>query len=196
MQTLLQSLNWVDYVLIAIFVLSVFAGLSRGLFKEIISLCTLVAAFAVATLFANQLAVAFASSSTVQSAVSSATAGSGVDASQPVSYIALGLSFGVLFVATVLVGAIIGAILNMIFQSTILGMGNRLLGGIFGFARGALICLVLIFLVQLTSFGSGNAWVQSQVVTAFQPAVQWVGSHVSPELDKLKEKFGEHQVTQ
>lgn len=182
----MQAMNWVDYVILAIFILSVLAGLFRGLFREIIALCTLIAAFVVATLFASPLATAFTTSDTVQNAVNQASSS---DAAQSVSYVAIGLSFGVLFIATMIVGAIIGLILNMIFQGTVLGIGNRLLGGIFGFFRGFLINLVLIFLVQLTSFSNDPVWTQSQLVAYFQPAVQWLGNTVSPSLANLKEKF-------
>jgi membrane protein required for colicin V production len=185
----MQNLNWIDYIIIAIFALSILSGLFRGLFREIVSLCVLVIAFVVATLFASPVATLFTNSQSVQHVVGQASSSAGLDAATSVSYVAIGLSFGLLFIATVIVGAIVGMIVNWIFQSTVLGIGNRLLGGIFGFFRGFLINLVLIFLVQLTSFSTDETWTQSQLVTAFQPAVQWLGTNVSPDLANLKEKL-------
>lgn len=187
----MQNLNWVDYVVLAIFFFSILAGLARGFVKEVISLITLVAAFVVAVMFTSQLAAAFTNSQTVQDVVSQTTAAVGASTAQPVSYAALGLSFGFLFAATVIVGSIIGSIINLAFQAGVLGIGNRLMGAVFGLCRGFIINLVLIFLVQLTSFSTDSFWTDSKMVTAFQPSVLMVAKVVSPSLENLKDKVGE-----
>lgn len=183
------NFNWVDYVIIAIFLFSILAGFFRGFVKEVISLITLIAAFVVGIMFASPLAAVFTNSASVQHAVNQASSSMGVDAAQTVSYAALGISFGLLFAATVIVGAIIGAIVNIAFQAGILGIGNRLLGGLFGFARGFLISLAVIFVVQMTSVGNQSWWHQSELVVSFQPAVQWLGNIISPSLANIKQKF-------
>lgn len=187
----MSNYNWVDYIFVAIFIFSILVGLSRGFVKEIVSLITLVAAFVIATVFANSLAVAFTHAPSVQNAVDSASNAIGVNTAQPVSYIALAISFGLLFAGTIIIGAILSSILNIAFQVGILGVGNRLFGGVFGFARGFIINLVIIFLVQLTPLANEAWWQQSQLVGEFQPAVQWLASIVSPSLANLKEKFGQ-----
>lgn len=187
----MSNFNWVDYIFLAIFFLSTLAGLARGFVKEIISLITLIAAFIVAIMFSNALATAFTSSPSVQNAMSQATTAIGVNTAQPVSYLALGISFALLFAGTVIAGAIIGSIMNIAFQTGILGLGNRLLGAIFGLCRGFIINLVIIFLVQLTPFSSQQSWQQSHIVASYQPAVIWLGNVVSPSLSNLKTKFGE-----
>lgn len=187
----MANMNWVDYIILAIFFFSMLAGFGRGFVKEVVSLITLIAAFFVASMFANPLAVAFTSSAPVQSAVSQASNAIGVSAAQPVSYLALGISFAVLFALTVIAGSIISYILNIAFQTGILGFGNRVLGGLFGLCRGFLVNLVIIFVIQLTPMGNHAYWHQSQLVTAFQPAVQWLGNVVSPALSGLKAKFGQ-----
>lgn len=183
----MSNLNWVDYIILGIFFLSIVAGFARGFVREVISLITLIAAFVIAIMFSNALATMFTSSSSVQNAITQA----GVEASQPVSYLALGISFIVLFVGTILVGTILGYILNIAFQRGVLGIGNRIFGAAFGFVRGFLINLVLIFCVQLTPAGEEPFWHQSQLVVAYQPAVQWLGNIVSPSLANLKTKFDE-----
>lgn len=181
----MHHLNWIDYVIIAILALSTLAGLARGLVKEIISLLTLVAAFVVATSFASPVAEYFSSNASATTP----------DAAQTVSYAALGLSFGVLFLGTVIVGALVGFIINLILKSSVLGIGNRIFGAVFGFARGFLINLVLIFLVQLTSFTNDAAWQESMLLVYFQPSVVWLTANVSPHLESLKEKLtSQHQA--
>lgn len=186
----MSNLNWVDYIILVIFFFSILAGFGRGLVREVISLLTIVAAFVVASMFAGSVADAFTSSASVQTVVSQASASTGVNASQSASYIALGLSFTILFVATIIAGAIIGYFINMAFQAGVLGIGNRLLGGVFGLVRGFIINLVIIFVVQLTPFASQAPWQQSQMVVSFQPAVVWLGGIVSPALANLKQKIG------
>jgi membrane protein required for colicin V production len=186
----MDNLNWIDYIILIIFLFSVLAGFGRGLVKEIISLATLVAAFVVASIFSNALAIKITGSAAVQSAMTEASTAIGTSVAQPASYAALAISFGLLFAGTVIVGSIVSYFVNMAFQVGILGIGNRLLGAVFGAGRGFIINLVFIFIVQLTPMSNQAFWQQSQLVGSFQPAVVWLGNVVSPSLANLKEKFG------
>lgn len=185
----MENFNWVDYIFIGIFILSILTGFGRGLVKEVISLATLIAAFVVAIVFSSQLSVYFTSSAVVQNMVSQTSAAFGISTETAVSYAAIGISFGILFSATAIAGSIIGSIINSLFQVGLLGIGNRLLGGVFGFARGLLISLVIVFLVQLTPLAGESYWQQSKLVGKFQPGVVWLGSIVSPALDGIKNRF-------
>ena len=187
----MNNLNWVDYIFVAIFFFTILSGLSRGLVKEVISLITLVAAFVVASMFSHTLAATFTGSPAVQNMVSQVATSTGVNAAQPVSLVTIGICFGLLFAGTVVVGSIISSILNIAFQAGMLGVGNRLLGGAFGFGKAFLITLVIIFVVQLTPFGSQPSWRESQFVAQSQPAVQWLGNIVSPSIAGLKDKMGQ-----
>jgi hypothetical protein len=50
--------------------------------------------------------------------------------------------------------------------------------------------MVIVFLVQLTSYAQQDWWKKSRYVPLFQPAVVWLGSFVSPTLENLKSTFG------
>ena len=184
----MANFNWVDYVWITIFVFSTLAGFGRGFVKEIVSLATIIAAFIVATMFSEQLAAHFTSSAAVQNVVSESSQAIGMNTSQPVSYAAIGVAFGLLFIGTMIAGAMVGFFLNMAFSIGILGIGNRILGAAFGCARGAILVLVIIFCVQLTSAGTSSWWRGSQIVKEYQPAVAWLGNLVSPHLADLKQR--------
>lgn len=177
---MLSSFNWVDYIILGIFLASTLLGLTRGFVKEIISLIALIAAFVLAMMFANPLAAMLSHS---------AANATGANAEPTVSYIALAVAYLIIFVGTILVGGIVNLIFNIAIKSGGLGFGNRLLGAAFGFARGFIFNLVLIFLVQLTSSGTEGAWHDSQLVNKLQPAVNWMSSKVSPTLANLKEKY-------
>jgi membrane protein required for colicin V production len=187
----MSSLNWVDNVILFVFFMSVVAGLMRGLVKEVISLLTWLAAFVVAVLFSSKLAGIFTSSHQVQSMISGATSSIGINTAQPVSVLSLGLSFVLLFVGTLIVGSIINSMTSKAVERTGISFSNRLLGSVFGLGRGFLIALVGIFVVQLSPIQQESYWSQSQFVTAFQPAVQWLGGIVQPGFDSLKSKVSD-----
>jgi membrane protein required for colicin V production len=176
------AFNWIDCVMLAIIAFSLLAGLARGLVKEIIALIGLIAAFVVASLFSSPLADSLANTSSVQHALNHAANNTTGHPPQ----IAIGLSFALLFIGTIIVFSLISFILNLLIQSSFLSAGNRLLGAVFGLIRGGLIDLAIIFLVQLTSYGQGEAWQKSQMVQLFQPAVTSLGALVSPSLAKLE----------
>jgi len=186
----MADLNWVDYIILAIFFFSILAGFGRGFVREIIGLITLFASFIIAAIFSNQLAMRFTHSAGVQHAVNQASSTIGVDTSQPVSYMAIGISYTLLFAGTYIVGSLIGYFMNMAFQWGVLGLANRFFGAVFGAIRGFILNLVLIFLVQLTPVSTQAAWQHSQLVVAFQPAVLWLANIVSPSLANLKERMG------
>lgn len=187
----MEGFNWVDYIFLAICFISILAGFTRGLVRELLSLIILIAAFAIAATFANQLAVHFTSSESVQHVVNQTTNAIGTSTEQPVSYAAIGISFAVLFLGTVIIGCLIGFFVNVILQTSVLGIGNRLLGAVFGLGRGLIISLVIIFLIELTPMHSEEWWQNSQIVQKSKPTVVWLGKVVSPSLDDLKSRFEE-----
>jgi membrane protein required for colicin V production len=184
------GLNIIDILILILVFVSVIIGFSRGLISEVLSLATLIAAFAIAIMFTNPLAAYFSGTSTMQGVVSQTSGAIGANTAQPISYLTIGFSFGLLFVVTLIIGTLAKMILNLMFQTGILGFGNRVLGGGFGFVRGILLTLVIIFLVQLSPMAAQSWWQQSTYVRDFQPGVVWLGSIVSPALENLKSTFG------
>ena len=185
----MNAYNWVDYIILGIFFASVLAGLARGAAKEIMSLLSWIAAFVVATLFCHRLAAFFTQSPAVQSAIMSASGTA--NPSEQISWLALGGSFVLLFVITLVIGTIFGHLISSAVDSS-LGLMNRLLGAGFGLARGFLVNLILIFLVQLVpNVQQETWWAQSSLVRAYQPAVQSLAGFIQPSLDAIKSKAGQ-----
>lgn len=185
-------LNWVDYALLAVFFISILGGLVRGGVREIISLCTWIAAFIIAGLFAKPLALAFSSSESVQATISSAaTSPIAETTANQVSMFALGISFLVLFLVTILVGSLIGYFANRIVEGAGISFFNRFLGAIFGFVRGYLFVLLIVFIVQLSPISQQTYWTNSSLVKSFQPAAEWLGNKVQPGIESLKSRVGQ-----
>lgn len=184
----MDNFNGVDYFFLGIFMFSTLAGFTRGFIKEIISLLSLAAAIVIGAVFSHPLALSFTSSPGVQSVVTQASGTINMDVSQPVSYIAVGISFGILFAVTLIIGSIVGFILNLVVSFGALGLGNRILGALFGLGRGFLINLVIIFMIQLTSIGGLPGWNSSQVVLAYQSYVASFAAIVIPGFIGIKDK--------
>ncbi len=180
----MESINFVDIIILLIFLISIIIGFGRGLISEVLSIIILIAAFAVAIYFTTPLANYFTNLEYVKHAVSQSSS-----TPQPASYIAIAISFALLFIATIIVGAILKALLNLVVTGSVLGIGNRILGGIFGLVRGFLIIVFIIFLVQLSPLSNEQWWQQSKFVPQFQPAIAWLTNIVSPTLSNFKEKF-------
>lgn len=187
----MEHLNWVDYIIVFIFGFSVISGFARGFVREMISLLVVVVAFVAATIYAHPLALSFTSSAVVQNVVSTANSATGVNASQPVSYLAIGISYGLVFAGVYIIGSVIGFIVNLLFSFGAIGFINRILGAGFGAVRGFIITLVVIFMVQLTAANEQPWWKQSSLVPQFQPYVNELSTYVAPGLETIRQKAGD-----
>ena len=178
----LNNFNWLDYVFVGIYVVFIFHSLWRGFVKEIISILAWVTGFFLGFTYAPSLAALFSKSA------DAATAGS--SAISPSTF-AVGLSFVLLLVGALLVGAIINYFLGFVIEASGLGIFNRLLGGVLGFAKAFIIEVAIVFLVQTTSYADAPDWKQSEMVNAYQPAIILLENKFGSQLDDLKEKVGE-----
>ena len=140
------SFNYFDYLLLIILLLSVLVGIWRGFVKEALSFFIWIMAFVLAFLFSSKLANFL--SHYIQS-----------DTEANI------LSFFAIFLLVLIIGKLLAALINK-FLDRLCGVSlvNRLVGGCFGFARGVLIILVLIYLVALSPWQSREWFEQSQLV--------------------------------
>jgi len=149
------EMNWVDYTIIAIIVLSVVISLIRGFVREALSLASWVLAFWVGFTFVNDLTPLLADK---------------ID-SVPVR---TGLAFFALFVATLIISALISYLIIQIMEKTGLSGTDRLLGTLFGFGRGALIVALLLLLANFAAMQESGWWHNSVLVPYFQPLITWL----------------------
>jgi membrane protein required for colicin V production len=154
-------LNWIDYVILAVLFISVLIGLARGLISEVLSLVIWVAAFWLAWLFGPVVARYFEGS-----------------VSLPSARIAIG--YGVCFIAVLLIGAVIRFLISRLVSITGLGGLDRLLGMLFGFARGVLLVSGVVFLLGFTSLPNEPLWRESAILPQFAAPAAWLGQQVPP----------------
>ena len=135
-------LNMVDYILLAVVILSLVLGLMRGFVREIIAIITWVVAVALMMFMAPLWAHYF----------------SGVSANHTVQ---LYCTYGAILIVVWIVGAIVGKIVSRMVDYSSLMLVNHALGAVFGAVRGVVICVFLALVVLLTSFANNPLWVQS-----------------------------------
>ncbi|MGD8346826.1 MAG: CvpA family protein [Lysobacterales bacterium] len=145
---------WTDYAIIALIGLSVLVGVFRGFIKEVFSLFVWAAAFLVAYHFSGDVAQLMEQAVTLPSA-------------------RLAMGFAGLFIAVLLVGGLINYLLGKLVQSTGLSGTDRLLGGVFGAARGLALVVVLLLVSGFTPIPADPWWKESATIERLMPLVEW-----------------------
>lgn len=149
-----MSFSWVDWAIIAVILVSGLISLRRGFIKEALSLVIWIVAGAIAWLFGGALAEHLGSYIETPSARTIAAC-------------------AILFVATLLVGALISFLFGELVRATGLTGTDRLLGMVFGVARGALLVVVLVGLLSLAPVQQDNWWRESSLVPHFLLVADW-----------------------
>lgn len=157
---------WPDYAIIAIIAASVLVGALRGFIKEVFSLAVWAAAFMVAYHFSGDVAALMESTVTLPSARTA-------------------MGFAGLFIAVLLVGGLINYLLGKLVETTGLSGTDRLLGGVFGAARGLALVVVLLLVCGFTPIPADPWWKDSATIQRLMPLVDWSAAH-------LPESVSEH----
>lgn len=161
-----HSFNWVDYFIFAVIIISTLISLMRGFISEAISLVTWIIAVIIAIKFASPLSVLFSDLIKTPS-------------------LRLMVSFIVLFVVIIIIGAIITHLLSMVINNSGLSGTNRLIGMLFGFARGVLLIAILILFAQFTSVPKDTWWTKSQLIPYFQNIANWLHQIIPIEFNNV-----------
>jgi membrane protein required for colicin V production len=128
-----------DYVVLTIVGASVVVSIMRGFAREVLALAGWVVAFVVAN------------------ALSGAVAGSFTSVISDGSLRAL-TAFVAVFVMTLIAASLLAMGVSRLLKSAGLGLEDRLLGSVFGLARGVLIVMVMVLLAGLTALPRQPAW--------------------------------------
>jgi membrane protein required for colicin V production len=127
-----------DLIVIGIVGLSTVFAFWRGLIRVVMSLVALIAAVLAAIQFSPAVA-------TMLPALG-----------DPVTrYLA---AFALIFIVVALVGALLGWVLSRAIRAIGLGFVDRLLGAVFGVARGVLIVVIAVLLAGLTTLPRQEWW--------------------------------------
>ena len=161
-------MTWFDYVLIAVVGLSALIGIWRGLVREVFALAGWIAAIGVALLFAGEAAML-------------------IPPSLATPLVRTVIAFTVLFLVILVVVSIAGLLFTKAVRAVGLGLADRTLGGVFGFARGALILLVIALAAGLTAVPKEPFWREAKLAPPLETAAIAVKPYLPPALaDKVR----------
>ena len=136
----------VDNLILAVIAISSAFGVRRGFIKEIMSLLSWIAALLVSRIYSGSLA------SILENLVDNPS----------VRYV---IAFSVLFVIIIMLGTLLNHFMSKLLIVTGLKTIDRLLGAVFGIARGTVI--VLVFLFVLNVFVSESEWWQQSTLIPY-----------------------------
>ena len=125
----MMGLNWLDFLLGAVFLLSILGAIAKGFVAELISLATVIAALVVALLGYQR-------------------AGGWFEDLTKSHQVALAAGFLVLFLGVILIGAIVSWIARKVIRTAGLEWFDRFLGSLFGVLRGMLIASVILLVMM------------------------------------------------
>ncbi|RLA48675.1 MAG: CvpA family protein [Gammaproteobacteria bacterium] len=149
-------LNGVDWIIIVVLSLSILLSLWRGFVREALSLAGWVAAFVIANLFVDEMASLLA-----EWIVNIAG-----------RYVA---SYAILFVGTLVVAGVLAKLAGLLVKVTGLTVLDRVLGTVFGFARGVILVLVAVFVLRQLAPPGDLQWLhQSQLMPHLDMLAYWV----------------------
>ena len=144
-------MTWFDYAVIAIVGASVALAAWRGVVREIVALAGWVAAFVLASMYAQELAqwLPASLSSTLRAVI---------------AYLAV-------FVVVLLASGLAGLLLAKLFRAAGLGFTDRAVGAVFGLARGLAIIFVVVMLAGLGNLPKEAFWREAVLSGPIETAV-------------------------
>lgn len=160
--------NVADYIVIAVIIISTLISILRGFFRELISLIVWVVGFVVALRFYTDLSVV------LESYITNDTA-------------RLIISYLALFLPVIILGVLLNHLLSLMITRAKL---DRLLGTVFGFARGVLLVSVILLLISTTSFVEETWWQSSVLIPYFQTIMDWLHVFLPQKITNLNGFIG------
>jgi membrane protein required for colicin V production len=160
--------NWADYFILGLIGLSMLVSLWRGFIKEALSLTTWIVAFLVALTFSDPFADFLKTWIELPSARAAA-------------------AIAILFIVVLILGGLVGFLAGQLVKKTGLGGTDRVLGTVFGIARGVLIVAVIALLAGLTALPQDPWWQSSELLPQFERLALWLADFLPQDMaDNVK----------
>lgn len=129
----------IDIVVLAIVGISILFGMLRGLMREVLALVAWAASFLLANLLAPDAATLLPQAMASEE-------------------FRLLVSFVVIFLVALVGLSVLAILASKVVRIVGLGPADRVVGGVFGLARGALVVMILVLLAGLTALPRQPMW--------------------------------------
>lgn len=160
---MIGSLPTLDWVLLAVLLVSVGLGFVRGLLLEVAMLVGWVVAYFSAHWFAGDVAPH----------LPVGAAGSGANRAA---------AFALVFVATVIIWSLAARLVRLVVHATPLSVVDRIGGGAFGLLRGGVVLIALATLVSFTPAAQSPLWQASTGARWTTETVKFIKPLLPPDL--------------
>ena len=150
----MESLIWIDWVIIALISVSTLISLKRGFVREALSLVTWIGAFIIARTFHPQMQAL-------------------LESSVETPLVRLVAAFAILFFGTLIVGAIVNNLIGHLVRATGLSATDRVLGMGFGLLRGVVVVIVGIAFTRYTPLAQDTWWQSSVMIDRLAVVEDW-----------------------
>jgi membrane protein required for colicin V production len=152
-----------DYVVLFIMAVSVLVSLMRGAVKEFLSIAAWVLAFYVAQNYASLLIPL-------------------LPEAIPSEMLKMMAAFLILFLAVLFISSLISIAITSLLSKVGIGWFNRLVGALFGLAKGLLIVCVLVFLAGMTQLPKDALWTNAMLSAPLEALVKSLMPLLPPSL--------------
>lgn len=156
-------MHGLDIAILGVITISTVISLVRGFVKEALSLVAWVLAIWMASRFADVAAVLLEPY-----------------VSPPQLRFLIG--FAGLFVITLFVAAMVNFLVAQLVRRSGISGTDRVVGMLFGVARGGMVVAVMVLLASLTTLPQGVWWQDSQLVGHFEQMAGWMRGELPPEV--------------
>lgn len=158
----IQNISWLDVVILLPLLVGLVRGLMRGLVTELIAILAVVLGCVGARLWAAPFSAWLLAQFTWPNAVCDVVA------------------YTLLFLAVAIFINMVGKLVTRLLRAIHLGFLNRLLGGVFGIAKYAIVVLTIVFLTDTLDrqFHFIRPEIKQSSVT-YQPAIQTANACLS-----------------
>ena len=170
-------MNWFDLAIIGVIFIFLIVGLIRGLIKEVLSLVSWILSFWLAFTFAESTSAYF-------------------EPYLDSPLLRVIAAFAVLFVLSMLFLSAIGYLLHKILAVSGIRGIDRILGGLFGAAKGLVIIAALMLFAQETVLPEEDWWQKSMLTPHFQPLVEVIRSALPADIMGGPEESSEPETPQ
>lgn len=144
-----------DIGIVVLILLSTIVGLVMGFIKEFLTLAALLAAFALAVVYAEALTpeIPFARDSELMR---------------------WGIAFAIIFISSLIIGLIVSGLLSAAVDRLGMGGFDHVLGTIFGFVLGVMVVTSVVLVLSPSSLSAQAAWQDSRLMPYFEESAAWV----------------------
>lgn len=163
-------MNFADYLMLAVLLISLVLGFFRGFLREAVSLIAWLGGLWLAWHFAYRVEPYLG----------------GLVAHPPAS---TWVARGIVLLTVLIAGWLVGSVLSyFVHQSGVSLMLDRLLGIVFGLIRGAVLISVAIMLAQLVQLDRTTWWMRSRCMPVAVELSGWIKGFAETAVSEIKER--------